>query len=249
MHDNRVRLTVVVAVTGLAALLGGCASSDAKLSSVPKLQPRLDERRAEFAQQASAETVAAFDRGVEEVRDSGVTQRARKQGDAAPDFELPNAAGQAVRLSALLARGPVVIVWYRGGWCPYCNLQLHAYQEVLPQIREHGATLVAISPETPDHAYNTRHAGGLSFEVLSDVGNRAAREYGLVYTLPGIVQRHFKGRIDLAAYNGDRSNELPLAVTYVVDRDGTIRYAFVDADYRQRAEPAEVLRVLKQLES
>jgi peroxiredoxin len=238
---------ILLLLAPLTLLLTACATSGTQMSAVPELQPKLDQRKAEFTQNAPPEMVQDFDEGVRQVRSAGVTGRALKEGDRAPDFELPNAAGRPVKLSRLLERGPVVLTWYRGGWCPYCNLQLRTYQEILPQIEEYGATLVAISPETPDHAYNTRSKGDLSFTVLSDVGNHVARQYGLVYKLPGIVQKHFKGRVNLAQYNNDRSNELPLAVTYVVDRDGTIRYAFVDADYRKRAEPADILKALRAL--
>src|SRR5262249_13450133 len=153
---------------------------------------------------------------------------ALKVGDRAPDFELPDATGKKVKLSELTARGPVVMTWYRGGWCPYCNIALRGFQKRLPEIRAEGASLVAISPETPDNSLSTAEKNHLEFEVLSDRGNRVAQSYGVAYKVPRVVAEQSQGR--LARYNGDDSGTLPLGVTYVIDHDGIIRYAFVDSD-------------------
>jgi peroxiredoxin len=142
----------------------------------------------------------------------------------------------------------VVLTWYRGGWCPFCNISLHGLVAVEPTIRELGATLVAITPETPDYTAKTIKADALTFEVLSDRGNQVAHEYRIAYKIPEQVSARMKAsKLDLATRNGDTSDELPLAVTYIVDRDGTIRWAFVDADYRKRAEPADVVEALRKL--
>lgn len=227
---------------------GPCACGAARKTDVPTLQSRLDARKAEFVATAPPELVQTFEEGVETVRQSGIIRRALRVGDQAADFRLSDPNGHMLALHELRADGPVVLIWYRGGWCPYCNLQLRAYQEVLGQIRALGGQLVAISPELPGKARETAVADELDYIVLSDVGNKVARRWGLVYTLPAPVASAFQGRVDLNAYNGDTSNELPLAATYVVDRDGFIRYAFVSADYRERAEPAEVLAALRTLE-
>jgi peroxiredoxin len=214
---------------------------------LPSLQEKLDARKADFTRTAPKEIVQLYEGGVAQVAESGVLETARKEGEMAPDFALPGATGDTVRLSALLQQGPVVLAWYRGGWCPYCNLELAALQEALPEINKAGGQLVAISPEIPDSSLSTKEKGELGFHVLSDVGNSVAREYGIVYTLPEDVKQSFLGRLDLPAYNADDSWELPLAVTYVIGTDGTIRYAFVDPDYRRRAEPAEIVRILQQI--
>lgn len=238
-------ITVSLAQSGCCAMQKCSACDDA---AVPSLQARLDERQAEFNRTAPPEKIRVYEQGIETVRATGIEERALGVGDRAPEFVLPDATLDKVRLSDLLESGPVVLVWYRGGWCPYCNLELRAYQEALPNIRSHGATLVAISPELPDHSLSTKEKGRLEFTVLSDVGNRVARQYGLVFKLPDEVATHYKDHFDLTAYNGDASNELPLAATYVVDTEGVIRFAFADADYRRRAEPADVLRTLRKLE-
>ena len=156
-----------------------------------------------------------------------------------------NAAGKEVKLAELTARGPVVLTWYRGGWCPYCNIALRGFHKSLPEIRAAGATLVALSPETPDNTLSTTEKNHLDFEVLSDRGNKVAHAYGVAYKVPKVVVEQSKGRLDLAKHNGDNSGELPLGAAYIVDRGGVIRYAFIDADYRKRAEPSTVVAVLR----
>ncbi len=139
------------------------------------------------------------------------------------------------------------MTWYRGGWCPYCNIALRGFHKSLPGIKAAGASLVAISPESPDNSMTTVEKNHLEFAVLSDKGSKVARAYGVSYKIPKVLADQFKGRLDLGKYNGDDSGELPLGVTYVVDQEGMIRYAFIDADYRKRAEPSDVLAVLRGL--
>jgi peroxiredoxin len=161
---------------------------------------------------------------------------------------LPDARGGNASLEQLLREGPVALVFYRGQWCPYCDLALRAYQEVLPQIRALGAMLVAISPQTPDASLSTAEKRGLAFPVLSDQGNRVARSYGLVFTVAeGLGRLHQAFGIDLARSNGDASNELPVPGVFVVARGGQIAFAYVEADFRRRLEPAELLRQLERV--
>mgnify|MGYP006266090767 CR=1 FL=1 len=209
------------------------------------LASQLEAKKAAFNAAASDEKKQAYAQGILEVEQSAAMANALRQGDRAPDFRLPAATGEMIRLSELLAEGPVVLTWYRGGWCPYCNISLRAYQQALPEIYQQGGQLVAISPELPDSSLSTQQKNDLEFYVLSDVGQQVAQEYNVVYTLPQGVIEQFKGRLDIPAYNGDDTWQLPLAVTYVIDTDRRIRYAFVDADYRKRAEPAELIEALK----
>jgi peroxiredoxin len=179
--------------------------------------------------------------------ESGIAEKSLRVGDKAPDFDLPNASGEAVRLKGLLDKGPVVLNFYRGGWCPYCNLELNAYQKRLPDINQLGASLVAISPQTPDNSLSTAEKNELKFQVLSDVGNKVADKFGLVFRLPTELQELYnKFGIVLPKFNGDESWELPMPGTYVIDKDGTVSYAFVDADYTKRAEPDEVIAKLQE---
>jgi peroxiredoxin len=179
---------------------------------------------------------------------SGAAERALREGEQAPDFTLPDALGRSVTLSRLLQRGPVVLTFYRGAWCPYCNLELHAYQHALPQIEELGGTLVAISPQTPDHSLSMMEKRALTFTVLSDEGNGVARRYGLAFTIDEAVRAaHRLVGADLPAFNGDESWELPMAATYLVDQAGTVRLAFVDPDFMHRLDPSVVIARLKEL--
>ena len=166
-------------------------------------------------------------------------------GTRAPNFRLQDARGGKVELAELRARGPVVVVFYRGPWCPYCNLQLAAFQGALDDIIAAGASLVAISPQTPDSSLTYAERAGLEFHVLSDVGNRVAREYGLVFTqaeTSTAVSREIG--LELCDYNGDDSHELPAASTFVISPDGIVQFASVSGDYRWRVGPEEVLAAL-----
>jgi peroxiredoxin len=242
MDDRRITIPSLALLAMLAAPLS--AQEPAKDQSVKK---ELEAFKKDQATKAPAERLKVYEEGIEQVKRSGVLEKALKVGDKAPDFELPDATGKTVKLSALLERGPVVVTWYRGAWCPYCNIALRGYQRVLPGIKAEGASRVAISPQTPDNSLTTVEKDGLGFEVLSDKGNKAAHAFGVAYKVPSVVIEQFKGRLDLSKFNGDASNELPLGATYVIDQDGVNRYAFVDADYRKRAEPSAVVAALKGL--
>jgi peroxiredoxin len=202
----------------------------------------------DFQGKASPEVLAIVKRADEELRNSGIAATAMRAGEKAPDFTSPNAVGRPYHLADGLARGPVVVTFYRGAWCPYCNLQLKMYQKILHQIHATGASLVAISPQTPDQSQATLLHNFLEYEVLSDLGNRVGRAYGLVYPLNGEMRKVYLGfGIDLSRYNGDDSWEIPLPGTFVVARNAVIRLAFVDPDYRKRLQPAELLAVLQKM--
>ena len=183
-----------------------------------------------------------------DLEQSGIVNRALTVGDVIPAIELPNATGDRISVQTLLKQGPLVISFYRGGWCPYCNLELRALQQVLPEIQALGAQLVAISPETPDSSLTTQAKNDLSFQVLSDVRNQVAADFGLVFTLPEVLRPIYEGfGIDIPAHNGDSTFVLPLPATYVVQSDGVIAHAFINADYTQRMEPQDLLTVLRSL--
>ncbi len=187
-----------------------------------------------------AERLAVVDRSIAELQNSPA--KYLKTGDQAPAFELPDGDGLIWRSEDLLRSEPLVIVFYRGRWCAYCNTQLAALQEVHKQIAAAGASLIAISPQTQKHSYMTRDMHKLRFPILSDAGNQAARKFGLVYRLPAELQTVYESIFTkLPGYNGDQSWELPLAATYVLKPDSTISYARIDADWRQRPEPEEIL--------
>jgi peroxiredoxin len=194
--------------------------------------------------QAPAELLAIYNQENEALVRSGIAASGLQQGAFAPDFTLPNVDGQQIALSTLLRQGPVVLTFYRGDWCPYCNLQLRAYQAILPRIREHGASLLAVSPQTPDNSLSTAEKKGLTFPVLSDAGNTVARLYGLVFSLSQTLRTV---AAPLPTFNGDESWELPMAGTFVIAPDGKVRMAFVDADWSNRLEPAAIIDALQQI--
>ncbi len=212
------------------------------------LTEKLDAFRANFIGELPEDVRKLIEEKGEELARSGITERSLGVGDEAPDFELPDAKGKSVRFSELLKEGPVVLNFYRGGWCPYCNLELRAFQQVLPEIEKAGATLVAVSPETSDNSLSTTEKNELQFQVLSDGGNAVARKFGLVFTLADALRPIYEQfGIDIPKYNGDDSYEIPVPATYVIDQNRIIRFSFVNTDYTQRAEPAEVVAALQQI--
>jgi peroxiredoxin len=209
------------------------------------LSTQLEELTAKLRAMVPAERLATVDRTIEELIRTGVAQQAVKVADSAPGFELADGDGMLWRSEDLLRNGPLVVVFYRGRWCAYCNTQLLALQEVHSQIAAMGASLVAISPQTPKHSYLTRDMHKLGFPVLSDAGNVVAKRFGLVYRVPADLQKLYESIMTrLPGYNGDQSWELPLAATYIVQPSGQISYARVDADWRVRPEPEEILENL-----
>lgn len=212
------------------------------------LSSQLADQVAAIAGVAPSPVLQAFDDSVAEVAASGIAGTAISVGDQAPTFTLPDVNGSEVTLADLLAVGPVVVSFYRGDWCPYCNLELRALQAVLADITAAGASLVAISPQTPDESLSTAEKADLHFNVLSDVGSDVSRRYGLVYTVDATMRDVLAGfGNDLTKINGTDTWELPIPATYVIAIDGTVTYAFVDPDYRHRSEPVDVVAAVRAL--
>jgi peroxiredoxin len=186
----------------------------------------------------------------EKLHASHTGEHAITAGDIAPDFSLPDATGAAVSLRNKLNEGPVILSFYRGGWCPFCNLELQALQALLPEIRALGASLIGISPETPDKSMTTAEKHQLEFDVLSDIGNKTARDYGLIFTVYEEMRPlYLKWGLDVPASNGDNSWELPVPATYVIDSNGVARAAHVDKDYTKRMEPEQILAALRDIKA
>jgi peroxiredoxin len=201
-----------------------------------------------MAKQAPAELVNGFTTAASRLDAVDFAARAPKAGDQALDFALPDQRGEEVYLSALLRKGPVVLIFYRGEWCPYCNLQLRAFQAHLDQIAKLGAQLVAVSPQTPDHSLSMAERNDLRFPVLSDVGAKIIDRYGLRYEIDAQTRALLESAgNDVGAHNGGGGWVLPAAATFVIDMGGEVRYAHVRGDWTERAEPADVLEVLREL--
>jgi peroxiredoxin len=210
------------------------------------LKEQLAEYRAAWHKRVPGDRKEIMERHIEELRKGVIARTMLKVGDRAPTIMLRNAKGEIVDISALQKQGPVIVTFYRGGWCPYCNLELKAFQEILPEIQAAGASLVAISPEKPDDTLSTVEKNALAFEVLSDVGQKVGRAFGLVYQFTDELRSAYQGfGHDIPARNGAPGEwALPISATYVIERDGTIIYAYTDVDYRDRADPRDVLELL-----
>jgi len=215
------------------------------------LQAKLDAFKADFRAgkppyNVPASVIDTMDRATAELIASGAAQRALKAGDIAPDFSLPGPDGTLVSSRELLAQGPLVISFYRGVWCPYCNMELQALQAALPAYREAGASLVAISPQTRVNSRKSVRENGLDFPILSDARGDVAAAFGIRFALPDyLVELYQSLGNNLPAFNADEAWTLPMPARFVIAPDGVIRYAEVNPDYTKRPEPEELLPALR----
>jgi peroxiredoxin len=212
------------------------------------LERDLADFRAEFERTAPPGRAALYSAKIDELRARFALENVLAVGDAAPDFALPDVHGRIIALPEALHIGPVVLAFYRGGWCPYCDLQLRAYQSVLPTVVQLGARLIAVSPQLPDGSLSTAEKNKLEFDVLSDVGNGVARSFGLVYSLSEELREALRSNgKDLTRINGDESWELPVPATFVIAPDRRVMLAHVDVDYRRRLAPEDIITALRSL--
>lgn len=215
------------------------------------LQDKLDAFKADFKAgkapyNAPPEIHPIMERATAELIAGGQAARAVKAGDRAPQFTLHDQDGNEVSSSDLLARGPLVVTFYRGVWCPYCNIELQALNEALPQIQAYGGNVVAISPQTPVNSRKSVRTNQLGFPVLSDVEGRTGAAFGLRFKLPDyLVDLYKQLKNDLPAFNNDPSWTLPMPARYVIGRDGIVLYSEINPDYTQRPDPAEMFSVLE----
>jgi peroxiredoxin len=209
------------------------------------LQDQLDEITANTRKLVQAERLAVGERAVEELFSTGIEERILQVGALAPEFALHDSSGRMVRSCDLLAVGPLVVNFFRGRWCPYCVTELETWRNRYGQLRERGALLVAISPETQRQSDFAVQQHGLPFPLLHDPGAKVAEEFGLVYTVPEYHQRYLKSiMVNLPFLNGEASWRLPMPATYVLGRDGRVAFAEAHADFRVRPEPQEVMAAL-----
>ncbi|AUO09499.1 alkyl hydroperoxide reductase [Paenibacillus jamilae] len=214
-----------------------------------RLQNELDSARIDMEKMLPQEILDTFEKTIREISDSNIAS-GLSLGTQAPDFSLPDYTGRIITLSEETTKGPVVLIFYRGHWCPFCNLQLKAYQRYMDEITSLNAQLIAISPQTSEHSMNMQQKNELSFHVLSDMHNQTAEKYNLNFRLPEYAHEIYKSLdISLDTFNGDSTWELPVPATYVIDSEGMIRARVADADYKKRMEPAEVLQILRSLKS
>ena len=212
------------------------------------LQARLDAFKVEFEAKAPTAAIEAFRRSTQELIDNGNTSRALQAGHMAPEFRLTDSGGNVVASRALLANGPLVVSFYRGNWCPYCNIELQALEAVADEIRVRGATLVAISPQSAPGSRNSERENNLSYSILTDQGGELAEEFGLRWTVHDYAIEHYQAfDIELPVIHDDGQWNLPIPARYVIDQNGSIVYAEVNPDYTQRPEPSHLFPILDHL--
>jgi peroxiredoxin len=210
------------------------------------IREQSERLQADSAAQLPADVVEVFSRSSQEFHARGVPAGVVKVGHTLASFTLRNAVGKPVSLADLVATGPAVVVFYRGGWCPYCNLALRTYQrELLPRLDAWHATLAAISPQTPDQSLSTAEKAGLDFEVLSDPGSRLARSIGIAFEqAEEVLSAQRRLGLDLAGVNEEGSTQLPMPTVLIVDPDRTVRFVDVHPDYTARTEMADIVAAL-----
>ncbi len=217
------------------------------------LQDKLDAFKADFESgrlpfKPTKEALEIMHRATAALIATGQAQRARKAGDVAPEFTLNDPDGKPVSSRDVLTKGPLVVSFYRGVWCPYCNLELQALQAFFPEITARGASLIAISPQTAPNSRKSQRDNKLSFPILSDVRSEVAEAFGIRFALPeDLVALYKTFKNDLPAFNDDPSWVLPMPARFVIGRDGVIAHAEVNPDYTHRPDPSELLPVLDRL--
>ncbi|KAA1152927.1 peroxiredoxin-like family protein [Pseudoalteromonas fuliginea] len=210
------------------------------------LKAQIDAYNVQKEAKLPADVLALMNTTNEELIAQHIKDNALQIGQKVESFSLANHKGENVELADLLKKGPVIISFYRGGWCPYCNLELKALNDYLPQFKTQSAQLVAISPQLPDETLSTAQKNNLEFDVLCDVSNKVAEQFGLLFTLDERIQALYtQFGIDFEHYYGDKSFKLPLPATYVINQEGVITYAFLSEDYTLRAEPIDVMAALE----
>lgn len=242
MNKNGMTASLLAAVL-LMPILG-------MAEQVPSYQQSLEKQQAERAKQPSpfSDEDRAIMKRTGEALASRMPDPGIKVGERAPDFTLPNAYGNKVSLSESLKEGPVVLVFYRGAWCPFCNMHLHILQQSVPLFEKYGARLITITPQTPDKSAAQIKKDGLPFEVLSDLDSSVMKAYHLYFELDDeLVKVYRKHGLDIEAFNGAGRNVLPVPGTFVIDRDGVVVAMQADPDYTKRMEPQAIIEALQKL--
>ena len=209
------------------------------------LATQIQQFNIELAAKVPQEVLEAFGKSIEDLKTKNIEEKSIKIGETITNFSLKNAKNEVVNSSDILKNGKMIIAFYRGSWCPYCNLELKALQEKISEFKEKNATLVAISPQSPDNSLTVIEKHHLTFEVLTDKDNVFAKQLGIVFELQDFVLPYYHALgIDLSSFNKNADNSLPIPAVFVVDESSKIIYKFADANYMNRIDIDELLKTL-----
>tara|TARA_R110002072_G_scaffold23949_1_gene81841 strand:+ start:22384 stop:23028 length:645 start_codon:yes stop_codon:yes gene_type:complete len=209
------------------------------------LTEQLTEKRNNSAKVIPSEKIEIMQQSTAKLKSQNLSEKALTTGQKLPFFTLKSSNGDYVSLEDFKSEF-LVVSFYRGGWCPYCNLELKALQAILPELNELNGELIAISPETPDNSISTSQKNELTFTILSDIDNTYAKSVGLVFQIPNDLQSVYNGfGIDVEKHNGNSDFELPMPATYLVNRDREVIFSFVPEDYTERLDPETILQFIK----
>ncbi|WP_422858964.1 peroxiredoxin-like family protein [Flagellimonas sp. S174] len=210
------------------------------------LTKELTQRRENSAKAIPQDKYQVMQQSTQKLLDAKLSARAVKTGDTLPNFMLPDESGNEITLNQILQQDYLIISFYRGGWCPYCNMELRALQQFSEDFKNFGANLVAISPETPDNSLTTSEKNELQFKILSDIDNQYAKELNLAFQMPEDLKDVYHSfGLHVDEHNGNSNYELPMPATYIIDKNKNVIYDFVPEDYTQRLDPKEILEFLK----
>ena len=210
-----------------------------------ELAKQIEQFNNELATQVPQQVLEAFRKSIEDLQTKNIEEKSIKLGEIMPEFLLPNVKNEIINSNEILKNGKMIIAFYRGSWCPYCNLELKMLQDHLPKIKDKNATLVAISPQSPDNSLTVVEKHNLTFEVLTDTDNLFAKQLGISFELQDFVLPYYQALgIDLMHFNKNNDNSLPVPAVFVIDQNGKIIYKFVDANYMNRIDIDELLQTL-----
>ncbi|AIM36876.1 peroxiredoxin-like family protein [Sphingobacterium sp. SG20118] len=209
------------------------------------LKQQIEELNENLAKQLPTKILEVFGKSIQDLKARNIEEDSIDTGDTFPDFSLPNTNNEIVALKELLKNGKVIVAFFRGSWCPYCNLELKALQDNLKQITNRRTTLIAISPQTPDYSDELRSNHHLDFHLLTDKNNKLAKQIGISFGLQDyVIPVYGSLGIELSEYNKNDNNELPTPAIFVIDTNGNITYKFVDTNYMNRINIQELIEQL-----
>ncbi len=209
------------------------------------LAQQIEHLNQELSSQLSQEILNAFGKSIEDLKAKRIEENSIRLGDQMPEFSLPNALGKIISSEEVLKNGKMILAFYRGSWCPYCNLELKYLQDYLSIMKEKEATLIAVSPQSPDHSLSMAEKNNLEFEVVTDVNNNLAEKLGITFQLQNFVLPYYDGLgIHLSDFNKNNDNILPVPAVFVIDENRVVTYKFLDVNYMNRVDVEELIQAL-----